>query len=84
MWGLIVSVPDHCLSFYFKFGDASKNNVKHGDDKLLLWTSWHSYIWCVSLFNILILAFRKVLNQTLKGRKCWFGLYLKKNEDLIE
>ena len=22
MWGLIVSVPDHCLSFYFSFGEV--------------------------------------------------------------
>ena len=31
---------------------------------------------CV-LIKILILAFREVFNQTLKGRKYWFGLYLK-------
>ena len=49
----------------------------------ILWASWRSYLWCVSLLNILILAFREVFNQTLKGRKYWFGLYLKK-EDLIQ
>ena len=41
MWGLIVSVPDHCLSFYFTqtvytyapWSKASKmNHVKYGED----------------------------------------------------
>ena len=27
MWDLIVSVPDHCLSFYFKNHDLSKTLV---------------------------------------------------------
>ena len=34
MWDLIVSVPDHCLSFYlitprFKKGDKSKTSIPH-------------------------------------------------------
>ena len=27
MWGLIVSVPDHCLSFYFSFGEEKIRSV---------------------------------------------------------
>ena len=26
MWDLIVSVPDHCLSFYFTHGDKAREN----------------------------------------------------------
>ena len=27
MWDLIVSVPDHCLSFYFLFSSYTKGNL---------------------------------------------------------
>ena len=28
MWDLIVSVPDHCLSFYFLFSDCRKRFIQ--------------------------------------------------------
>ena len=28
MWNLIVSVPDHCLSFYFLYNDEGRPNGK--------------------------------------------------------
>ena len=34
MWDLIVSVPDHCLSFYFKYGivvSVTVCGVRHGN-----------------------------------------------------
>ena len=36
MWDLIVSVPDHCLSFYF---DGSKM-LKGGDNQRFICPSW--------------------------------------------
>ena len=48
MWDLIVSVPDHCLSFYFEFEDIwsgmviTRNDIttlascdRHGSDSIL-------------------------------------------------
>ena len=34
MWDLIVSVPDHCLSFYFELGAYYKLGQLIGDDYL--------------------------------------------------
>ena len=43
-----------------KFGDAAKNNVKMVTINFILWASWRSYLFWVSLFNKLILAFREL------------------------
>ena len=29
MWDLIVSVPDHCLSFYFVYADSEASDILH-------------------------------------------------------
>ena len=43
MWDLIVSVPDHCLSFYFiKLED---NLSRHKISQVFkIWTEWTIYI----------------------------------------
>ena len=33
MWDLIVSVPDHCLSFYFPFAVVGKSCNRSGPDR---------------------------------------------------
>ena len=32
MWDLIVSVPDHCLSFYFAIAGANNDDYIDGDN----------------------------------------------------
>ena len=36
MWDLIVSVPDHCLSFYFSCSGLAAGTDSTGDDNFLL------------------------------------------------
>ena len=42
MWDLIVSVPDHCLSFYFKFSQAYLSLFHHSDQ-----FDFVSSLWCI-------------------------------------
>ena len=38
MWDLIVSVPDHCLSFYFRVPEESPCNIV-----MTLWNQWSQH-----------------------------------------
>ena len=33
MWDLIVSVPDHCLSFYFAYWEAKDTSFLHANSE---------------------------------------------------
>ena len=39
MWDLIVSVPDHCLSFYFAYVDVFKDDKRNIFAKNI-WVHW--------------------------------------------
>ena len=42
MWDLIVSVPDHCLSFYLvpMLEQKNKKKKKKNDEKMYLFSRW--------------------------------------------
>ena len=64
MWDLIVSVPDHCLSFYF-----TKTRFISSTFRLLCIALWHYvhehiiytvYSGCVLVFAFAFLSYKKV------------------------
>ena len=47
MWDLIVSVPDHCLSFYFNADRIVRNDRSHPRLSTLV-----DYAWLLGLYSI--------------------------------
>ena len=68
IWDLIVSVPDHCLSFYFSKINDKKNNHNNNDNDIM-WPLVNEDV-CTCMFLAMIMSpYRKIREMTEKLRQ---------------